>query len=755
MPETEVNDTMGAAFSLIGGNATDEDGTVQPHAGLANFEGTETPAGDIALGTAPAAGDLVARITIMQAPDLPDWLNFDPATGAFTGTPATEDIGNVDLIVTATDPEGLKVTEEFVLTVNEPNFAPELDNAIVDQVGAAELPFDFTLPTDTFSDPNGDDLALSAEVVGTGGIEVTIENLAMVDGFSLTPFWIGLHNGSFDLFDHGVIATPGLEDLAEEGDASELENEFAVLGGVQVSGIGNADGFPGAPVIEPGETASGVIGVANPQLHRFLSFASMVIPSNDAFVGNENPSSYRVFNTDGSFVGPITIEIFGADIWDAGTEVNDTMGAAFSAIGGSATDEDGMVHPHPGLGNFEGSDTAAGNTIASGAAPGATDLVARITINEAPSLPNWLSFDAAEGRFTGTPTAADIGTVEVTVTAADPGGLSVSDVFDLTIEPANRSPVIVTPIDDQTATEGQFFSFTLPENTFDDPDMDVLSFSAEVAERRDIQVEIENLADVGGFFLTPFWFGMHNGSFDLFDPGVVATNGLELLAEEGDASVLMTEFAAPNRIQISGVGNPDGFINAPIIEPGETATGVLNISNPVAYQYLSYASMVIPSNDAFLGNENPNSHRVFNSDGSFRGPLTIEIFGADIWDAGTEVNNTEGAAFSLIPGTGLPEDGMVQSHPGLENFEGTGTPAGMIVAGATPAADELVARITITEVTTLPDWLSFDPQTRTFSGTPQAADVGTLTLSVIATDDDERNPLSVVDVFDIIVEMAP
>ena len=752
---TEVNDTMGAAFSTVGGTATDEGGTVQAHAGLANFEGTDTPSGStIAADSAPGADDLVARITISEAPDLPAWLSFDAMTGAFTGTPTNGDIGDVDLVVTATDPEGLKVTEEFTITVTEPNLAPVVDNPIADQSGAADFPVDFTLPADTFSDPNGDELTLSAEVAGPGGIEITIENLATAGGFSMTPLWAGLHNGSFDLFDNGVTATPGLELLAEEGDASELENEFSALGGIQVSGIGNAGGFGGAPVIEPGESASGVLRVASPSLYRFLSFASMVIPSNDAFIGNEIPSAYQIYNSDGTFAGPLTIEIFGSDIWDAGTEVNDTMGAAFSTIGGTATDENGMVHPHMGLSNFEGTNTPAGQ-IAADAAPEGTDLIARITINEAPALPSWLNFDSATGQFTGTPTAGDVGTIEVTVTATDPEGLSVSDAFDFTIEPANRAPVIVTPIPDQTATEGELFTYTIPDGSFEDPDMDALSFAAEVAERRDIQVEIENLADMDGFSLTPLWVGLHNGSFDLFDQGVIATNGLELLAEEGNASTLMTEFAASNRVQISGIANPSGFPSGPIIQPGESASGIVNIDSPEAHQFMSFASMVIPSNDAFIGNENPNSYRIFGGDGTFLGPITIEIYGADIWDAGTEVNNTQGAAFSAIPGTGIPEDGNVQPHPGLENFENTATPAGTIPVGAAPGADDLVARITITEVSTLPSWLTFDASTRTFTGTPSASDVGTLTLNVIATDDDDRDPRSVVDTFDIVIGSAP
>jgi len=48
------------------------------------------------------------------------------------------------------------------------------------------------------------------------------------------------------------------------------------------------------------------------------------------------------------------------------------------------------------------------------------------------ALPDWLGFDGR--RFTGTPTAADAGSVEVEVTATDADGGSVADVFELAVD---------------------------------------------------------------------------------------------------------------------------------------------------------------------------------------------------------------------------------------------------------------------------------------------------------------------------------
>jgi hypothetical protein len=224
----------------------------------------------------------------------------------------------------------------------------------------------------------------------------------------------------------------------------------------------------------------------------------------------------------------------------------------------------------------------------------------------------------------------------------------------------------------------------------------LLGCTATMAQ--DLRITIENLASADGFFLTPLWVGLHDGSFDLFDAGSPASAGLELLAEAGDASTLSTEFAQPGRLQKSGIGNPAGFGGAPIIDPGETAEALITPINPAAYPYLSFASMVIPSNDAFIGNEDPLAYRIYQNDGTFAGPLTIDIVGSDIWDAGTEVNDTLGAAFSTIGGMASDEGGVLHAHSGLTNFEGTGTPAGSVGAGAAPGPNTLVARITITQV---------------------------------------------------------
>ena len=91
-------------------------------------------------------------------------------------------------------------------------------------------------------------------------------------------------------------------------------------------------------------------------------------------------------------------------------------------------------------------------------------------------LPPGLSF--ANGVISGTPSVSGVSTV--TVTATDPGGLFVSTTFTITINPVpamNLPPVVANVIPNQVGTVGQGFSFTIPANTFSDPNGDALALS--------------------------------------------------------------------------------------------------------------------------------------------------------------------------------------------------------------------------------------------------------------------------------------
>ncbi|MEL6396574.1 MAG: spondin domain-containing protein [Planctomycetota bacterium] len=225
--------------------------------------------------------------------------------------------------------------------------------------------------------------AIAASTASGQNVEITFENLLAPTGTAFTPVFFSLDDGSFNLFDPGGTASPGLELVAEVGQTGTLASEFA-SGSTGFSATG-----PGGPVLGGGSTSVS-FDVTDSTQTRFLNFATMIVPTNDLFIGT--PEAIEVFNADGTFRGPFTIEIFGAQVWDAGTEVNNAdNGAAFlQGIDGAAGAVEGgtiqLFFNDPGasdyLSTLVGRTTAPGFELAS--TFDAATPIARITVVPAP-----------------------------------------------------------------------------------------------------------------------------------------------------------------------------------------------------------------------------------------------------------------------------------------------------------------------------------------------------------------------------------
>jgi len=105
------------------------------------------------------------------------------------------------------------------------------------------------------------------------------------------------------------------------------------------------------------------------------------------------------------------------------------------------------------------------------------------TLADGSALPAWLTIDPGTGTFTGTPSNADVGTLELTVFASDRGWIPAVSTFLLTVEQGNAAPVLATPLADQNALENTPFTATVPANAFTDADPgDQLTYAATLAD---------------------------------------------------------------------------------------------------------------------------------------------------------------------------------------------------------------------------------------------------------------------------------
>ena len=366
------------------------------------------------------------------------------------------------------------------------------------------------------------------------------------------------------------------------------------------------------------------------------------------------------------------------------------------------------------------------------------------------ALPSWLSFAAATRTFSGTPQAADVGTVSVKVTASD-GSDSVSDTFDIVVSAANNAPVFATDTASRSFTETVGDA---PVDSFDpldravgavgavvtatDADGDTLTYSLEgtdaaefliVSSSGQIQTDFGAKYDreAKASYSVTVKADDGNGGSDTIAVTITVDNAVEkpvapamptVTATSGSTTSLDVSWTAPantGRPAITGykveyrAGTSGSWINHPHTGTGTTAT-IASLTAATSYQV-----QVLAVNS--------------DGDGPFSGP------GAGTTGTAT---NTAPTVANAIPNQ-TATAGTAFSYAFLANTFNDAD------------SDTLTYAATKSDDSALPSWLSFAAATRAFSGTPQAADVGTVSVKVTASD---GNGGSVSDTFDIVVSAA-
>lgn len=206
-------------------------------------------------------------------------------------------------------------------------------------------------------------IATIAAVAGTAGIqesnaaktatfEVTVTNIT--PGQPITPPLLVTHAKGMGFFAVGQEASEHMQQLAENGNAEPLVQDIAGADGVFDVVQGSA---PLAPANDPGGTGlahSETFTITADGSHRYLSFASMLVCTNDGFAG-----------VDGIRLPYYHEKTAYAKAYDARTEMNtedfaDLVPPCQGAIGISSDDEgtgasnpaiaeDGIIIPHPGI----------------------------------------------------------------------------------------------------------------------------------------------------------------------------------------------------------------------------------------------------------------------------------------------------------------------------------------------------------------------------------------------------------------------
>ncbi len=186
-------------------------------------------------------------------------------------------------------------------------------------------------------------------------LTVTVENRAPANGVAFAPLHFGFNKGVFDSFNNGAVAGPAIVSVAEGGSGSAWQPAFMAADPTATRGIVG----PGMPLLAGGSASLTVLvdSVLNP----FFTFGSMVIPSNDLFIGNDSPTRFRVLDAAGNLLVPSISQLV-SDIWDAGSEVADPANAAF-VVGGTNS----LRTPQNGVVSFSASELNVFNGVTTGA----------------------------------------------------------------------------------------------------------------------------------------------------------------------------------------------------------------------------------------------------------------------------------------------------------------------------------------------------------------------------------------------------
>ena len=189
-------------------------------------------------------------------------------------------------------------------------------------------------------------------------VTVTVQNLAPANSISFAPLHLGFHNGSFDAFNLGGVATDPIISVAEGGAGGAWQAAFgAVDPGATRGTVGG--------LLQPGGSNSLTFKV-DTTLNPFFTFAAMAVPSNDFFIGNDDPTEYRLFDAAGKLrIGAIGVRA--NEIWDAGSEVFDPAASAFVGNNDLRRPQNSVVaFNFAEFAGYNGLTTGAGYTFNSG-----------------------------------------------------------------------------------------------------------------------------------------------------------------------------------------------------------------------------------------------------------------------------------------------------------------------------------------------------------------------------------------------------
>jgi VCBS repeat-containing protein len=325
-------------------------------------------------------------------------------------------------------------------------------------------------------------------------------------------------------------------------------------------------------------------------------------------------------------------------------------------------------------------------------------------------------------------------------TMRDTAGATSSATIAVTVRGANDAPVLAVPTGSQSAVVGQPFTFALPAGTFTDVDGGPLTFTATT-----IPAWLSFVPSTQTFTGTPNTVGTQGVVVTASDGALTATDPFNIV-------VAATPNAAPTAVADAAQATEKGGVNNS--DPASPATGnvLTNDTDPDgASDTKTVTAVRFNTTNGTVGSALVGAHGslTLNPNGTF----TYTVNETDsavqalrqLTDTTTDVFNytmrdTAGATSSAnltITIRGANDAPTLSAQTANQNAV-IGQAFSLQLPTNTftdvDAGDGLTYSATTSTGTQLPTWLSFNPTTRTFSGTPPTGSAGTQGIRVTATD---------------------
>ena len=330
-------------------------------------------------------------------------------------TVAYSDEQTITLSITATDAAGSEYTKEFTLLVgsiqiSSTSFTENSAGAVVGDLSITDPDFTANI-TYTLS---GDDAA---------NFEVVNGQLKLKDGVS----------ADFETKSSYSVTITAADDASHEATLTytiNVTDENEVPTAVSLSASAINENAAGAVVgdlattdVDAGDTHTYTLSGADADSFEVVNGQLKLKDSVSANYEGQSTYAVTVTTTDSGDLA--TSQSFSVTIND----VNEAPTVA-NVVADQSINEDSALSFTVPSNSFN--DVDAGDT-----------LTYTATLEDGSALPTWLTFDATTLTFSGTPLNADVGVINVTVTASD-GSLSATDTFALTVVNTNDDPTAVS-----------------------------------------------------------------------------------------------------------------------------------------------------------------------------------------------------------------------------------------------------------------------------------------------------------------------